>query len=871
MIDSKMSFVRHNLNFRFMKSIILLIIFTLTSLFTFGQYVNGQLIDEQGKAMPFANVYVKESTYGVSSDGNGKFFLELKKGHHTVVFSFIGYETVEEEIDMENKPIKLIVTLKKGATLLNNVEIVADTRDRAKQIMKEVREKSGFYLDQVDNYECKTYLKTSLEKELVKPKKSDTLNFIADSITRNGESSPKNDDLKSYFKKEKLNLIESVSQTYFQRPNSFKEKIEAYHDYAEQKREDEVKEVSLSIDFNEQTIAPSSFTEVNSYLLYSDISSVELNFYKRYIDYPTVCNKPLLSPLAKGSQMSYIFDFGGAFYEDGKKIYRINFKPVFNTEALFAGTLFIEDGTWALNTIDVKINKPAMMMCKEFRIIQNYDAVDSATYLPTRREITYTIKDGRYEILGNTRVEHSDYKVNQKFGSRFFNNEIKEYKDDAFDKDSTYWLKERTLTLKDSELEFIKESDSMSSYYVSDEYFAKMDSSFNKINGWALLIGIGHRNRKIGTEWYINGLIDQINPFGIGGYRHKLPTYFNKDFDSGLGIETEGLIDYGFTNQDLKGELEVGFTYNPKKFMKTAFRFGDTYEMINNYASIEQTFSRSNYVRSVHYGITQSMEVVNGFYAQLDFDYTDQDPINDLKLAQWSSYLFGSLNEPVDFNRYVKSELKLKILYRINQKYVFKTGRKLIIGSGYPEISFTYRKGIPNLFGSEVDFDFIELGASDELNVGRYGKSKWQVKAGTYLNKNKLRILEYKYFRGSDRYIFSDPVSSFQLLGPTLSTPNEYLSANYIHHFRGTLLNKVPLVKKIKIELALGSGALLIPDSDFVHLELFAGIERVFRIKDQLFRLGLYAVSADNTATSVSLTYKFGISFFNPFTKSWDY
>ena len=191
MIDSKMSFVRHNLNFRFMKSIILLIIFNLTSLFTFGQYVNGQLIDEQGKAMPFANVYVKESTYGVSSDGNGKFFLELKKGHHTVVFSFIGYETVEEEIDMENKPIKLIVTLKKGATLLNNVEIVADTRDRAKQIMKEVREKSGFYLDQVDNYECKTYLKTSLEKELVKPKKSDTLNFIADSITRNGESSPK--------------------------------------------------------------------------------------------------------------------------------------------------------------------------------------------------------------------------------------------------------------------------------------------------------------------------------------------------------------------------------------------------------------------------------------------------------------------------------------------------------------------------------------------------------------------------------------------------------------------------------------------------------------------------------------------------------
>ena len=97
------------------------------------------------------------------------------------------------------------------------------------------------------------------------------------------------------------------------------------------------------------------------------------------------------------------------------------------------------------------------------------------------------------------------------------------------------------------------------------------------------------------------------------------------------------------------------------------------------------------------------------------------------------------------------------------------------------------------------------------------------------------------------------------------------MSANYIHHFQGTLINKIPLVNKTKIELAAGSGVLLIPDSDFAHIELFAGIEKVFRIKEQLFRIGAYAVGADNTASSADLTYKFGISFFNPFTKSWDY
>ena len=852
-----------------MKALTLLLFFTCSSLITFGQYITGQLVDQQGEPLPFANVYVKESTYGVSTDGNGKFFFELEKGNHTIMFSFIGYQTVEEIIEMGSAPIKLIVTLKQSTTLLNDVEIVADTRDRAKQIMKKVRDKRGYYLAQVKNYECKTYLKTSLEKELIKPKKSDSLTIENDTIRKN--KSGKSETITSYFKKEKLNLIESVSQTYFERPNKYKEKIEAYHDYAEQKHSDDGRNISFTVDLEERNIAPSSFVAVNPYLLYEDVSSVDLNFYKNYINYPSVCNKPLLSPIASGSSLSYIYNFGGSFYEDGKKIYRIDFKPVFKTEALFSGTLFIEDSTWTLKTIDVKINSAAMMMCKEFRIIQNYIEIDSATYLPERREITYTIKDGRHQILGNTRVNHSNYKVNQQFELRFFNNETKEYEIDAFDKDSTYWGNERPITLKESELEFIHQSDSISEYYVSDEYYAKIDSSFNKLTAWTPLIGIGHRNRKKGTEWYISGLMEQINPFGIGGYRHKLPAYFKKDFDNGLGINTKGFVDYGFTNQDIKGELEVGLSYNPKKFMKTSIRAGDTYEMINNYASIEQAFSRSNYVRRINYGVSQRMEIFNGLYTELSFDYTDQDPINGLQLSEWSNYLFGSLNTPVDFERYIKSELKLELIYRINQKYLYKDGKKLIIGAENPEIKFLYRKGIPVIFGSEVDFDFIELSIFDELNLARYGKSRWQIKGGTFLTKNNLRVLEYKYFRGSDRYFFSDPVTSFQLLGPTMNTPNEYLSANYIHHFQGTLMNKLPLVNLLKVELAVGLGALLIPEDNFVHIELFAGIERVFRIKEQLFRIGIYAVGADNSNSTADLVYKFGVSFFNPFTKSWDY
>jgi len=84
-------------------------------------------------------------------------------------------------------------------------------------------------------------------------------------------------------------------------------------------------------------------------------------------------------------------------------------------------------------------------------------------------------------------------------------------------------------------------------------------------------------------------------------------------------------------------------------------------------------------------------------------------------------------------------------------------------------------------------------------------------------------------------------------------------------------LNKIPLVNKLRLEEAAGGAFIMIPSENFYHQEIYVGLERAVRIKRQLFKFGLYAVTADSNIDAANYTLKFGISFWNTYTKKWSY
>ena len=170
-----------------------------------------------------------------------------------------------------------------------------------------------------------------------------------------------------------------------------------------------------------------------------------------------------------------------------------------------------------------------------------------------------------------------------------------------------------------------------------------------------------------------------------------------------------------------------------------------------------------------------------------------------------------------------------------------------------------------------MNFDYLEFGINDEFSIPHLGKSKWNFQLGSFMNKKNLRVIEWKYFRGSDRGFFSNPLTSLQLLGPNLLTENSFLMANYVHSFDGNILNKIPLLGKLGLLLSAGTASLIIPDKNFKHFEVFLGISRPFKIFGGLVKFGLFISSSINSVNGLDYELKFGANGYNSMRDQWDY
>ena len=112
--------------------------------------LTGKVIDKEiNDVLPFANVQVKGTTIGTTTDFEGIYTLKMDPGVYTVSFSFIGYETVEitEVIIKAGQETTVNASIGPLSNQLEEIVITTRTSDNTEAAILDVQKKSVNLID----------------------------------------------------------------------------------------------------------------------------------------------------------------------------------------------------------------------------------------------------------------------------------------------------------------------------------------------------------------------------------------------------------------------------------------------------------------------------------------------------------------------------------------------------------------------------------------------------------------------------------------------------------------------------------------------------------------------------------------------------
>ena len=666
-------------------------------------------------------------------------------------------------------------------------------------------------------------------------------------------------------------FVEFVAQTYYLAPGMVKTIMEGYRDYHPQS----VEGGGITVSFGDANSSQDYRTELNNpFLFLPKFPGAGFTFYQNLIPIQELGDRPFISPLHSTLwQLIYEYKLLSRTYVDGQVVFEIAVTPRNPEGPYFSGTIWIVNGDWAIKRVDLSIQPSALNLFRNFRFQHQYERRPGAIWLLTDAEYEYAIQGGKTIHRATTKAQYREYNLAAELSPKMFRQELLRTDAEAFEQDSSFWTRMRPYALDQKVEQFVVKQDSISLYHNSAEYIQKQDSIYNHLN-WDdfLFNGIAYLDRGHGMHYFLDPLASQPRPFGVGGYRHSLGGSVVKTWNRQKQLRVRASIDYGFLNRDLKGEGGLNYLYDPRKAGRVFASAGDNYSTITNFTNLGAILSRSNFVNKRFIRFGASRELLNGLFVGFETDMADYRAIDQLKLSEFGNNLFGELNIPLEFDPFRQMILEVNVRYTPFQKFYMEPFRKVYLPSPWPTFAVQYRHSIPGVFGSKIHFSAVTFSIDHEFRPGAMGIARWRLRAGTFPIQEGLRFTDYTFFRGSDPYLFANPLSAFQLLGPTISTPNEYIEGHFLHDFGGALIDKIPLLKRTPLMITVGAGGLYIEDQDFWHSEVFGGLLWPIRIKTTRFKIGAYYVTSySNHSDAIAGQVKFGVSFYDPFRQRWDY
>jgi len=812
--------------------------------FTYAQGISGFILDEQNEPIPFVNIYARQAKSGTSSDAEGKYYLTLTPGSYDLIYSSIGYQPTSIEILVGDKMISRNIYLKSSSTKLDQIVVKSKRKDPAYEIIQNVIDNKDDFLASISSYRTEVYIKAAEDLEIIPKEKSAKKKEIIDLETNTLEDPFEVEKKKKEQELQRYNMIEANLTLNFAPPNNVKEVRTGYKSYG---------------------------SKAGLFIPRAD--KVNYNFYKNMVELTGIVETPVISPISRTAILSYKFKLEEVLTENGAVVYKIKVTPRKKGNFTCAGYLYINDNIWNINRLDLSFDKGGLKFYDKFTLKQQYEKVEDSLWLVTRQELIYETKQGsRKTFKGSTIIRYANFENNFDFPAKFFNNEIAVTTKEAYKRDSSYWnsLRPEPLTIKEQDM--VTYRDSIEARQNSPAYKDSVEAKFNKITlGEVLYLGVGFQNYRKKKRFNISPLLGAIDFEVIGGFR--VSTYISqfKRWENGKMLWTSTDLGYGFANRDFQGSGNVFFRYDPHRLADIQIRGGRSFYSVNSDDAYLNQLKISNYILHDNFGGYHRIELLNGLYLKTGAYFSDRKSIEDYESTSILNKVIEQTN-PLEFENYQAFKSEVSLSYTPKQRYITEPTYKQVLGSKYPTFSLTHEKGWKGLFSSDIDYDYGELEIKQDVVLGIFGNSKYTAKAGKFFNTKDLRYVDWKRFRESDPFLYSDPTSTFQLLDSSLVATDWFFEFHHLHHFNGALINNIPLIKKTRVQVVAGIGALWIKESNYRYEEFFAGLERIFKLgARRRLRIGVYGVIAESNQSRPAADFKISFDIIDTWKKDWSY
>jgi len=835
-----------------MKSLFLLCKFLLFSVLATAANLHGTVTDEAGEPLPFVTVYVEGTTQGTTTNLEGKYQLVLEAGMHRVGFRYVGMGAKYHTVELKKGETKeLNVQLSEQAVQLREVEVSSKYDDPAYWMIKKVQKRRRFYLNQVEAFRASAYIK-GVQYVYNVPE-----SFMGEEIDIEGL-----DENRSGI----IYLSESISDVFFEAPSSFREVMIS----------SKVSGQSKAYSWNTAQAFGISFYENNLDIgigergFVSPIAGSAFLFYKyKYIgdfqENGVTVNKIKVIPRSKGAPLfsGYVYVQDDSWRLHGVDLYLTKDSGIEFIDSLRVKQEFIKvnEDVWLPGThlYELSFKVPFIKTTGD----GSYMGVFSDYRLGDYKKLDKNADEDEEALAAEENspqplpLKRKKNRLNPKEALDSLRNmglkknEVMRVQEGSNKKDSVYWAKMRPVPLTLDEQRDYVLKDSIEVLQTSKVYLDSIDKKSNRFKFSNLIFGYTRTDRYRNLTWGYNALPEMLSANTVEGLvlqpsitlRH---TPDSADFAQGASLD----LRYGFSREVLNYRVNFWRRFNSKNRFSLGLAGGRMVEQYNPGAiprlwnTVYTVFLEENYWKAYETyfaSLRSSINVNRWLHVRSSLRWEERHALQNAEsLPRWfidrndKTFTSNNPEQPENdapaFTSHQSLQLTGVFTIRPGRKIWSTPERTSYTSSNWPTFRAAFRYAAPI---TEAAPSFLQLHGNVKINTldfGLLGSSEMEVTGGVFIDDSEMYFMDYRHFSTTQTIFAPQNEGAFRLLPYyEFSARSRYATVHYTHHFNGFIFNKLPLLRKLKWQVAVAGHALFSPEVGN-YQEFSVGLEHILKV-----------------------------------------